>query len=159
MTLTLTAVKKGEGPKEVMDAIKKDLPKAIVGDLDFLPAKLYGENWSVNLEDNLDGAQPDTYHVTLKEANQRYEAVYDKSGNILSSKSVIDKAKLPNELAATVSNKYPGWKIIKSREKITAKAGVVKGAYHVEIKKDKMYRSLFLDTSGKMIRDVRWHRL
>ena len=39
-TLTVKAVKKGEEPKEVMDAIKQDFPKAIVGDLSVLPAKL-----------------------------------------------------------------------------------------------------------------------
>jgi len=41
-TLTLRPVKKGEEPKEVMNAIRKDFPKAIVSDLNFLPAKLYG---------------------------------------------------------------------------------------------------------------------
>ena len=158
-TFTLKAVKKGEEPKEVMDAIRQDFPKAIVGDLDFLPTKLYGEQWSVVLDDESNGAEPDLYHVHLKQGKQNYEAVYDKSGKVLSSKLLIDQAMLPTDVTATVSSKYPGWKIVKDGEKITTKEGVVKEAYHVEIKKDKAYRSLFLDTGGKVIKDVRLHRL
>ena len=153
-TLTIKAVKKGEEPKKVMDAVKKDFPKAIVTDLAILPAKLYGELWSVSLNDNLNGTTPDLYQVNLKETNEVYKAVYDKDGNIKSSKLVIKQAQLPKEVTSTIAIKYPDWTIIKDLEKITNKEGKVKEVYHVGIQKDKKHRSLFLDTGGKLIKDV-----
>ena len=42
-TLTLKAAKKGEEPKEVMDAVKQDFPKAIVGNLNFLAITLISD--------------------------------------------------------------------------------------------------------------------
>jgi hypothetical protein len=153
-TLTIKAVKKGEEPKKVMDAIKQDFPKAIVTDLSILPAKLYGENWSVSLKDNLDGETPDLYLVNLKETNEVYKAVYDKDGKIKSSKLVIKKAQLPKDVTSTIAKKYPDWTVVKDLEKITNREGKIKEVYHVGIQKNKMHRSLFLDTSGKLIKDV-----
>lgn len=158
-TLTLKAVKKGEEPKEVMDAIKQDFPQAIAAVLAFLPDKLYGEKWSIDLTDNLDGDTPNFYQVNLKEKNQSYQAVYDKTGKVLYSKTVIEQAKLPKEVMATVSAKYPGWNIVKDTEKITVKQGGAKEVFRVEIKQEKKRRSLFLDYGGKLIKDVSAHHL
>ena len=153
-TLTLKAVKKGEEPKEVMDAIKQDFPKAIVRDLNILPGKLYGEHWSLSLDDKLDGSSPDFYVVSLKEDNETYKAVYDNAGNIKSSKFVIKQAQLPKEITSAISAKYPDWTIVRDQEKITYNEGTVKDAIHVEIQKDNMYRSLFFDSSGKLLKDA-----
>ncbi|HKZ38139.1 MAG TPA: hypothetical protein VJ184_10830 [Chryseolinea sp.] len=153
-TLTIKAVKKGEEPEKVMDAIKADFPKAIVTDLSILPAKLYGEYWSVSLNDNLGGKTPDLYLVNLKETNEVYKAVYDKDGKIKSSKLIIKQAQLPADVTSTIAIKYPDWTIIKDLEKITNKEGKIKEVYHVGIEKNKMHRSLFLDSGGKLIKDV-----
>ncbi len=153
-TLTIKPVKKGEEPKEVMEAIKQDFPKAIVQNLSILPAKLYGEYWSVYRDDNLSGKTPAFYVVYLKETNELYRALYDKHGNIKSSKFIIKQAQLPKEVTSTVAKKYPDWKIINDLEKITSKDGKTKEVYHVGIEKNKMHRSLFLDNSGKLIKDV-----
>lgn len=152
-TLTLKAVKKGEEPKEVMAAIKQDFPQAIVRDLAILPGKLYGEQWSVYFNDNLNGATPEFYRVTLKESNESYQAVYDKSGKVLSSKTIVNEAQLPKGVTKTISAKYPDWKIANDREKITYKNGALKEVYHVQIHQNNTYRSLFLDNSGKLIKN------
>jgi hypothetical protein len=153
-TLTLRAVKKGEEPKEVMDAIKQDFPAAVVSDLKILPAKLYGERWSIALDDKLDGGPVDRYQVNIKETGESYKAVYDKSGKLLSSKWTVNEAQLPSEVTASIATKYPDWTIIKDQEKIDYKAGAVKEAYRVEIQKDKMHRGLFVDNSGKIVKDI-----
>lgn len=153
-TLTLKPVKKGEEPKEVMDGIKQDFPKAIVGDLSMLPAKLYGEQWSASLQNNLDGTTPDFYHVSMKEGNEHYKAVYNKSGKLISSKTVVKNTQLPKEITATIAKKYPDWTIVFDSEKITYKRGKIKEATSVEIQKEKMYRLLFMDSGGTLIKDV-----
>lgn len=157
-TLTLKAVKKGEEPKEVMDAIKQDFPKAIVRNLNILPGKLYGERWSLSFDDKLDGVTPDFYLVNLREDNETYKAVYDKDGKLKSSRFIINQAQLPKEITSAIAAKYPDWTIIRDREKITYNEGIVKEAVHVEIQKDKMYRSLFLDSSGKLLKDALMRR-
>jgi hypothetical protein len=153
-TLTVKAVKKGAEPKEVMDAVKKDFPVAIVSNLSMLPGKLYGERWSVVMDDKLDGNPPDMYLVTLKEGNDHYKAVYDKAGKIKSSKIVIKQTQLPKDVLNTIQNKYSDWTIVKDLEKITYKDGLTREAFHVEIQKDKMYRHLFLSADGTLIKDV-----
>lgn len=151
-TLVLKPVKKGEEPQAVMAAIKKDFPKAIVGDLGFLPAKLYGEEWSADFKDNLNGA-PDLYRVNLKEGNETYSAVYDRAGNVISSITIIKKAELPKEVTKAIATKYPGWKIVNDLEKIAYKKGTAKEAFHVQIQESKMNRHLLLSGSGKFLKD------
>ena len=82
-----------------------------------------------------------------------FRAAYDKSGKMLSSKTIIEKAKLPIEVTNAVSTKYPLWKIVNDREKITYTKGSLKEVYHVEINQDKMYRNLFIDNTGQVIKD------
>lgn len=156
-TLMLTRVKKGEEPSAVMAAIKQDFPKAIVGDLNILPAKLYGERWSVNVDDQLNGATPDLYMVNMKEKGEQYKAVYDKKGNLMSSKTVVNKAALPSEVSATIHQKYPDWTIVNDREKITTKQGAVREIFHVEIHKNKQHRNLFVNPDGTMVKDALRH--
>jgi hypothetical protein len=152
-TLTLRPVKKGEEPKEVMNAIRKDFPKAIVSDLSFLPAKLYGEQWSVDVQGDLDGRTADLYQVSCKEGNDRFKAVYDANGKEISSKRIIHQAQLPTEVVKTISERYPNWKVVDDQEKITYKNGTAKDAYHVRIQQNNISRSLFLDNSGKIVKD------
>ncbi len=152
-TLVLKHVKKGEEPKAVMEAVKRDFPKAIVGDLSFLPAKLYGEYWSTSYENNLDGNSPDFYKVNLKEKDGSYEAVYDKSGNVIFSLTLIKEAQLPKEITKALATKYPGWKIVNDQEKITYRKGAAKEAFRVQIQESNMNRSLLLSANGKVLKD------
>lgn len=153
-TLELTAVKKGEEPKAVMDAVNKDFPKAIVKDIVVLPSKLYGEQWSVSDANNLDGSSVLYYQVSVTETNETSKAVYNKSGKLLSSKVIIKETQLPSQISSAITKKYAGWKIVNDREKITYKNEKLKEVYKVEIEKDKMYRSLFIDAAGTIHKDV-----
>ena len=152
VSMTLTPVKKGEEPKEVMDAIKKDFPKAIVGDLSFLPAKLYGEEWSVAFRDNLDGNAV-FYHVTLKEGKELYRAVYDKKGKLVSSKFVIPEAQLPAKVSMAINEKYPQWAVVDNVERIVYKNNELSEVFHIRIQQDDEFRTLFITNAGKILKD------
>jgi hypothetical protein len=132
-TLTLVAVKKGEEPKAVMDAVNKDFPKAIVNDISVLPAKLYGEHWSVNTVNDPNGANVDYYEVSINESNEVSRAVYDKSGKLLSSMAIIKDTQLPPKIVSAINKKYAGWKVVNDREKINYKNNKLKEVYKVEI--------------------------
>jgi hypothetical protein len=152
-TFTAKAVKKGEEPQAVINAVKQDFPKAIVSDLNVVSGKLYGEQWAINFDDKTGGSAPEYYHVMLKESNSQYSAYYNKKGDLISSKTYVNNEQLPTEVTSAVHNKYPDWTIIKDGEKITYKQGSVKEAYKVDIQKDKMHRSLLMDGSGNIHKD------
>lgn len=150
--LNLKAVRKGEEPKEVMDAIQQHFPKAIVEDLRILPAKLYGEHWLVDIEDYSKGTTPEFFLVNLKDKNEHFKAVYDPSGKLLSSKTTILESKLPVKVTSAIASQYPGWMIVNTIEKITTKESIFKEAYHVEIQKGQLFKTLFFDNNGNTIR-------
>jgi len=150
--MTLTPVKKGDEPKQVMEAIKKDFPKAIASDLSFLPAELYGEKWSVSFKNDLD-EDAVFYHVTLKEGKETYRAAYDKDGNILSAKYEIPEAKLPKEVTNAILAKHPQWSVINDVERITYKKGGIREVFRIQIRQDDKYRSLFVTVDGTIMKD------
>lgn len=156
-SLTLVPIKKGEEPKAVMDAIKRDFPKASTSDLSYLPSLIYNERWNVNenIEDNSD--KYDLITVIIKENDKTYRAVYDQDGKILHTKTVIKDADLPKGIMKTIQSEYPGYSLVNDREKITSgkdlKSDIV---YRVEIQKDNHGKitSLFFDNSGKILKKV-----
>ncbi len=150
---TAKAVKKGEEPKAVVDAINQDFPKAIASDLNVIPAKLYGEQWAVNFDDQTNGAAPEYYHVALKEGNSQYSAYYNKQGKLISSKTFVPNAQLPSEVTSAINNKYPEWTIVKDSEKMAYREGKVREAFRVEIQKDNKHRNLLVDNSGTIHKD------
>lgn len=151
---TAKAVKKGEEPQAVVDAINQDFPKAIVGDLNVIPAKLYGEKWAVNFDDRSNGTPAEYYHVSLKEGKSQYSAYYNKDGKLISSKTYLSNAQLPSEVTSAINSKYADWTIVKDSEKMAYRDGKVKEAYHVEIQRDKKHRNLLIDNSGKVLKDT-----
>ncbi|MBT1697300.1 hypothetical protein KK083_10460 [Fulvivirgaceae bacterium PWU4] len=152
-TLTLRPVKKGEEPKQVMDAIRADFPQAIVKDLSFLPGKLYGEMWSVTLTGDRESDLPDVYQVTLKDGHETYRAVYNNQGKLVSSKTVITSAQLPEAVVKSISTAYPGWKIVQDREKIQYKNGNLKEAFRVMLQENKKVKHVFVDGGGNILKE------
>jgi len=155
--VTLRPIKKGEEPKAVMNAIKSDFPNAASSELSYLPSLIYNEKWEVteNLESNNDNY--DYVTVLLKENNETYRAVYDKTGKILHTKTVIKQADLPTAIMTTIHAKYPGYSIVNDREKITTGKNMVSDiVYRVEIQKGGKgnIKSLFLNNAGQILREV-----
>ncbi len=145
--LTVTKVKHGEEPKVVMSAIKNDFPNAVSKNFSFLPAKLYGKEWNVQLEgDALENA---TYYlVGIKAGKTEYTAVYDKDGKLMSSKQVIENAKLPRPVNETIK-KFEGWHIDAATELIKYNgAKTITDIYKIKIQKGAEHRVIFLDPEG-----------
>jgi len=147
--LTIERVKKGEEPKQVMEAIKTDFPGAITKDLSFLPAKLYGDEWNVDLQGE-DTEQIKYYQVNIKEENRSYKAVYDANGHLLSSMQVIHDAKLPAPINATLK-KFSGWHIDKSHEIIRYSGKHASDTYRVKLQKGAEHKNVYLDANGNII--------
>ena len=150
--LNLKAVRKGEEPKEVMKAIQRNFPKALVEDLQILPAKLYGEHWRVDFQDDSKSTSPEYYLVNLKDEKEHFKAVYDSSGKLLSSKTTIIESKLPMKVTSAIASRYPGWVIVNTIEKITTEENSIKEVYHVEVQKDQLFKTLFFDKNGNIVK-------
>lgn len=147
--LTVEKVKKGEEPEKVMEAIKTDFPGAITKDLSFLPAKLYGEEWNVDLQgDEVNDVK--YYQVDIKAENRDYTAVYDAKGDLLSSKQVIHNAKLPPPINEALK-KFQGWHIDKSHEIIKYSGKHSSDTYRVKMQKGGQHKNVYLDANGNII--------
>ncbi len=151
--LVATKVKKGDEPKAVVDAIEEDFPSAITDNFAFLPYQLYGEEWNVRTQGMEDtGSRLYQVEVKLKEGNKTYTAVYDKDGNLKSSKEVIKSAELPAVITASLKS-YEGWRIDKSTELITYKKQELKQVYKVKLQKGAEHKVLFFDGSGRVVNE------
>lgn len=147
--LTITKVKKGEEPKAVMDAIQRDFPKAVSKDLSFLPARLYGEEWNIELEgDQLDEVK--YYQISIKDENTDYTAVYNGNGKLLSSKQIIEDEPLPPAVSESIK-KFKGWHIDKTFEIIRYNGKKVSDIYRVKIQKGAEHKFIYLDANGNII--------
>ncbi|HEY9004897.1 MAG TPA: hypothetical protein VIM75_02125 [Ohtaekwangia sp.] len=155
-TVRITPVKKGDEPKAVMDAIHTDFPNALSTNLNFLPLKLYGEQWNVQTDGTAPASGSAFYQVNVREQNQSFKAVYDKNGKLQHSKVMIKQAELPEAVVAAISKAHPGYKIVRDVEKITSdRAGNVNVVYHVTIRKEhNLSHGIFVDPTGKILRDI-----
>ena len=146
--LTITHVNKGEEPAAVMDALKKDFPGFIVDDLSFLPGKLYGDEWNIQMSG--DGDMESTYYnVRVKEGNRSFTGVYDKNGKLLSSKQMVDYAMLPKPVQ-DATRQYADWHVDHAHEYIKYNAKKSSDVYRVKIQKGGQHKFLFIDPTGKI---------
>lgn len=146
--ITIKHVEKGQEPAAVMEALKKDFPGFIVDDLSFLPGKLYGDEWNVQVSG--DGEMESTYYnVRVKEGNRTFTGVYDKNGKLLSSKQLMDYATLPKPVQDAVS-KYADWHVDHAHEYIKYNSRKSTDVYRVKLQKGGAHKFLFIDPTGKI---------
>ena len=151
--LKITKVKKGEEPKTVMNAIDRDFPKSISEDLSFLPSKLYGSEWNVDLQGDL-SSEVNFYQVKIKQGNTSYTAVYDREGILMSSMQIIESVNLSHAAKETLK-KFNGWHIDKTSEIIQYKKRgekqTMSDTYRVKLQKDAEHKIVFLDLAGNIV--------
>lgn len=149
-TVVVKKVQKGDEPKAVVDAIKRDFPEAVTKNLSYLPAKLYGEEWNVALRDEAGSGEYKYFVVNMKQENQDYTAVYDEDGTLLSSKRIIRNVPLPEPVAETLK-RFSGWHIDKTHEIIQYKRARTTDTYKVKIQKKGEHKVIFLDAEGNIL--------
>ena len=158
--MTITHVKKGEEPQKVMSALEKDFPSSIVQDVSTMPGSLYGQEWSVTEEKPVSNPVDLTYYqVRASSKGMAYTAVYDKNGNLVSSRKIMKNTPLPIDAAKNVASQFPDWQMVGDREKITIHNQHNKVAYRVEIKKGMEEKKVFLDGSGHITRVAKKTRI
>lgn len=151
----LTPIKKGEEPKAVLNTLKQDFPGVTASEFNFISHVLYGQKWSEKVSGELVGDMK-LVQVNVRDKNGNYEILFDKDGKVLKIKDFIKNAELPPAVMKSIRGKYPSFKLLTDSEKISAgrdrKAQVV---YRAEIQSapNGKKRNLFLDNSGKLLRD------
>jgi len=148
-TLTITPVKKGDEPKAVMDAVKSDFPNAIAKELAFLPSKLYGKEWNLQLAGEAN-ENINFYQIQIIEKDVNYTAVYDKDGKLLSSKETIKTSRVPSAVVAAI-HKFSGWKMEDTHEIIKTNGTKATVSYKVRIQKGIEHKNVFLDPQGNVL--------
>lgn len=148
-TLTIKPVKEGEEPQAVMNAIKTDFPQSVQKGLGYLPGRLFGSEWNVTRE----GEQLENmtfFEVKIKQGNTNYTAVYDKDGKLLSSMQIVDPAKMPPQVQATVK-KFSGWHVDTSSEQIKYNGKTTTDVYKIKLQKGAEHKIVFVDPAGNII--------
>ncbi|WP_041615919.1 hypothetical protein [Spirosoma linguale] len=150
--VTIARVKKGEEPQEVMTILKNDFPDAIVKDIAFLPKALNNREWAVKELDNSGSADVRFYDVQASSDNMKFEAVYDRTGKLLSFKETLNQATLPEPVMNTLNEQFSGWRVLGNQERLKINSKTTKIVYRVELAKAKTEKHVYLDDNGKVLR-------
>ena len=154
--VTISHVKKGEEPKQVLAAIKNDFPEAIVKDMAMLPRALYGKQWAISEQGKLSADdQVNFYQVQASWKDGNLSAVYDKDGKLVSYSEFVKQGELPATVKNTLSKQFSGYQIARNQERIHVKSGKEKIAYKVELVSGKEHKIVFLDQQGNVTRTTK----
>ncbi len=154
-TVTISHVKKGEAPSQVMEALKADFPQAIVKNVTMLPRALQGKQWSLTQQGNLSAnVQLTCYQVQASGKNGNFSALYNKDGQLVSYHELIRQADLPQPVKATLVGSFAGYTVASGQERIHLKSGKQKIMYRVELAAGKKHKAVVLDPQGTVIRTV-----
>lgn len=154
-TVTITHVKKGEEPQQVMTAVKADFPNSIVRDVAFLPRALYGQEWAVDEQNNMDKNTDILYYrVAANSPTLNYSAVYNKDGKLISFKEIVKQTLLPEAITKTISDQFADWKVVGNQERIQYGKSS-SNYYRVELARGRAREKVFFDNNGTVLRKVK----
>lgn len=127
---------------------KEDVPQSVVNaiETDYLSCK---ENVSWRLDDKRTNV--DRYVATAKGQNITCEAVYDKNGKLIRSKTVANNVKLPSTVLETIKSEYPGWRITGDQAVIRNFDNNTK-YFEIYLEKEGSSMTVFYNTTGKKVK-------
>lgn len=86
------------------------------------------------------------------DTTEKFEAIYDKDGNLLSSMEHLKDIELPAEVRNAVAKEYPGWTIEKDTYKMNHYKGKdKKERYKIVLKNGKDKKKVYTDANGKFL--------
>jgi hypothetical protein len=95
----------------------------------------------------------DNYLVTLKIKDAILIATYNEKGKLIEVVEKYSNVKLPKKVANSISEKYPGWHIIKGKYTYSQENGAVKTRqYDILLKKDNKAKKIVLTNNGEELK-------
>jgi len=134
-----------------VEVSKDELPGTVVNAIenDFLSCK---DKTSWRMDDKR--STPDQYVAKAEGENMSCEAVYDKDGNLISSKTTLLDVKLPTPIAQILVREYPGCKITGDKAVIRDFDNST-GYYEIYLEKGEQSKTVYYDASGKKVKPRR----
>lgn len=106
---------------------------------------------SYDLEDKFEGQ--DSYLVLFEVEDGALAATFNEKGKLLSVVERYKNAKLPEKVRASLSEKFPDWRMIKDKFVYVQRNGEVKRKhYKVIMKKNNSLRRVTVNDQGELIR-------
>jgi len=103
-------------PQQVIDSLHEHFPDAKAVKYYKAPAEVANKGWAISTEDNLDaGDDIDYYTLSFTSDNIQYYGLYNKEGELLSSRIVETMTHLPEPITSslkTLGQLYPGYKVV-----------------------------------------------
>ncbi|CAG5012733.1 hypothetical protein DYBT9275_05236 [Dyadobacter sp. CECT 9275] len=151
-TLVITKVDKATVPLNIRTAADKDFPGGEKLNFGTVPAKLYADGYRITYnENNLDGAKPEFYYLTISGKGYKGDAVYDKNGNLIHYKEKIANEILPLAVIDAIKIKYPDAVLMKDSESIKKGLRSKVETYHVSFKNKGKKGFAIVDVNGRIL--------
>lgn len=126
---------------------KQNIPKLVIQTIEdnYQPCK---ENIKWFLSD--DQINAEYYVASATGRNMSCESVYDKNGNLIRARTVLNNVKLPAVVHQALASEFPDWKI-KSDQAVIPNFDESKKQFHVSLEKNGNTKTLFYDIKGNTV--------
>jgi len=130
-----------------VEVVKDELPETVVNTIenDFFGCK---DKISWRLDDKKTTA--DRYVAKAEGDKMSCEAVYDKDGNLVSSKTTLLDIKIPQPILQVLVKEYPGWRITGDKAVISDFDSST-GYYEIYLAKGEESKTVYYDATGKKV--------
>ncbi|MCX2744023.1 hypothetical protein OO013_09115 [Mangrovivirga sp. M17] len=149
-------VGKNETPKYVVTAVERDFPTGEVIQYYVAEGDHLTSNWIVETDNTMaSGEDVDHYTVILKGENNSYiHALYNKDGELISSKMTAENFPLPDEIVEfATSGDYDGYRIVSDEFYRIKHHDHGKEFIQVNIENGKKHKKLFFNTDGTFMKE------
>lgn len=144
-----TKVPKEKIPNIVIGPVKEQLPNLVYQEFDATPAKQVQNKIVLN---NSNLGEYDTYQITISGKNKQIINTYDKKGNLIDTHEVAKNERLPEEVATSIAEAYPGWAIHKDVYRMNRFADSREDqSYRVTLEKGNKKMNVYLDATGGIL--------
>ncbi len=147
----ITLIEKSEVPELLIDAVTTQYPTMEMTAWYSIPTLIDFSDWEVEFDQQelSDQHKPDNYSVMLRGEHYKKYIVFDKDGNVLRVKEIIEDKALPKSIRKQLKKgAYKDWKIVGDKEKIIIGENNRELYYKIKLKKDQETHALYFDLEG-----------
>ena len=141
---------KSDVPQSVVKAIETDFPRW--EEINWYAFDEIANQWAaIKKQGKVRGVMPDYYVASASGRNISIEAVYDKNGKLIRSKTVIKNVKLPEPIMSSVKDEYPDWRIV-SDQVVIRDFDKNKKYFQVMIRKENNEKTIYYNAQGNKVK-------
>ena len=152
VVLKKTKVSTDKLPNVVIGSVTEQTPQIVYKEFDAVPTEQVNNAFVLKNTGDLDDY--DTYQVTLVGKHKKIVETYDNKGNLIDIREFSKNERIPDDIALSIVNAYPGWAISKDVYRMNRLAnGREDESYRVTLEKGNKKMNIYLDASGGILNE------